>query len=132
MRRIVAAEKARVDDDAAHHAARAEAHDREVVSGRPLAAALPAVHPLATVGVLVLLPHRRVRLEQIFLLREIVVRRVEHGAAEALRREIERVAKIGHRRIPPPPGSPVWRPSVPPFWPAEFVCFPAAVNGGPK
>src|SRR3954454_21817291 len=56
VRRIVAAEEGRVDDHAAHDAAQSEPDDREVVAGGPLAAALPTVHPLAAIGVLVLLP----------------------------------------------------------------------------
>jgi hypothetical protein len=60
------------------------------VAGHALAAALPAVHPLAAVGVLVLFPDGFVRLEQVLLLGEEVVVRVEHGAAEALGGEVGR------------------------------------------
>ena len=96
---IVAAEEARVDDHAAHDASYAESQDREVVSGHALAAALPPVHPLPAVRVLVFLPDGRMRLDEIFFLGEEVVVRVEHRAAEALGGEIELVAEIHARSV---------------------------------
>ena len=73
---------------------RAETDDGEVVAGHALAAALPAIHPLAAVGVLVLFPDRLRGLEQVLLLGEEVVVRVEHAAAEAFGGEIEEVAEV--------------------------------------
>src|SRR5437016_13228974 len=104
---IVAAKEAGVDNGALDHAGRAEADDREVVARRALAAALPAVHPFAAVGVLVLLPDRRGRFEEILLFREVVVGRVEHRAAEAFGSEIDQIAEVSHC----PVGAPMCAPS---------------------
>src|SRR4051812_35533265 len=96
VRRIVAAEERRIDDHAAHDATQSEADDREVVAGRALAAAFPTVHPLAAVRVLVLLPDGLRGPQKVFLFREVVIRRVEHGAAEAFGGEVEEVSEVGH------------------------------------
>jgi hypothetical protein len=80
---VVAAEEGGVDDDAAQHAGQTELDDARVVARRAAPAALPAVHPLAAVGVLVLAPDRGLGLEQVLLLGEEVVVGPQHGAAEA-------------------------------------------------
>jgi len=64
------------------------------VTGSALAAAFPAVHPLAAVGVLMLFPHRRRRFDQILFLGKEVVGGVEHRAAESFGGEIEQFAKV--------------------------------------
>src|SRR5216684_5891744 len=102
MRRKVTAKERRIDHNAANHTANAEADDGEVMAGSALAATLPAVHPLAAVGVLVFLPDRLDGTEEVFLFSEIIVGRVENGAAEALGGEVESLAKITHRRIHSP------------------------------
>src|SRR5205814_4353766 len=96
-----------------HHAGSAESEDGEVVSGSALAAALPAVHPFAAIGVVVLFPYRRVWLEEIFFLGEEIVGRIEHRTAEPLGREIDQIAEVSHVPIASPmcaPSSHTFRP----------------------
>jgi hypothetical protein len=64
-----------------------------VVAGHPLAAALPAVHPLAALGVLVLDEHAPPRLEQVFLLGEKVVAGRQRPPADALGGQINQPRK---------------------------------------
>jgi hypothetical protein len=59
-------------------------------------AALPAIHPLAAIGVLVLFPHRLRGMEEVFLLREVIVCRIQNRPAEALGGKVERVAEVAH------------------------------------
>ena len=53
MFRIVATKEAGVDDDAANDARQAESDDAPVKAGCTTPATLPAIHPLATIGVFV-------------------------------------------------------------------------------
>ena len=91
----VAAEEGGVDDDAADHARHAEPDDAPVVRVGPVAAParLPAVHPLAAIGVLALAPDRRGGLEQVLLRGEELVVGRDDRAAEALRREIDQLGE---------------------------------------
>ena len=94
--RIVAGEERGVDDDAAHDAAARRGGRCTSRAPRPelaAAARLPAVHPLAAIGVLALAPHRRRRLDQVLLRREELVVGGDDRAAEAFRREIDEIEK---------------------------------------
>ena len=63
--RVVAEEVTCVDVDAGELAGNAELHDGGVVAGMTATARLPAVHPLAAVGVAVCVPHRRMGLHEV-------------------------------------------------------------------
>ena len=91
---IVATEEACIDYDAANDAGQAETNDAPIEAGCAAAAALPAIHPLATIGVLALDKYRRTRLEQVLLGREEVVIRHQHRATNALRRQIDQISKL--------------------------------------
>ena len=114
----------------------AEADDGEVVAGHALAPALPAVHPLAAVGVLVLFPDRLGRLEEVFFLGEEVVVGVKHAAAEALGGEVEKIAEAGTRgrasrlNLPWPP----WleRSRSARHLPARLLAAPAPTSPSPR
>ena len=93
---IVAAKETRVDNDSANHAGRTEAKDREVMSGNALAPRFPPIHPLPPVRVLMFLPHRGGRLDEVLLLGEEVVVRVKHGTAQALGGEVDEVGESSH------------------------------------
>src|SRR5262249_11125043 len=75
-------------------ATRAETNHAPIV--RPIVAPaprLPAVHPLAAIGVLALDPLGRRWFDQAFLGREELVVRSDHGGAETLRGEIDQILK---------------------------------------
>jgi hypothetical protein len=95
--RVVSAEEGGVHHHPADDAGEAEADEAEVVAGGAAAARLPAVHPFAAVGVLVLEEDRGLRLEQVLLLGEEVVVGPDHGASEALGGEIDELGE-GSRR----------------------------------
>ena len=63
-------------------------------AGTAAAARLPAVHPLAAIGVLAGNEDGRVGLDEVFLLREEIVVRREHRAAELFRREVDELSEI--------------------------------------
>jgi hypothetical protein len=86
---VVAAEVRGIDDDAADLARQAEADDAPVITGLAAAAGLPAVHPFAAVGVFVLLPHGRVRAQEVVLLGEELVVAEDRGAAVFLGGEVD-------------------------------------------
>ena len=100
VRRKVAAEERRVDDDRVNHAGLAEPDDAPVVAGRAPAARLPAVHPLPAIGVLVRNEYRRRRLEQVLLPGEELVVGGDGLAAEAGGGEIEEVGQFTHCGCP--------------------------------
>ena len=95
--RVVALEVARVDDDAVDRAGKAQADQAPVVSRRAPAPRLPAVHPLAPVGVLVLAEDRPLGLDEVLLAGEELVVGGDRRAAQALRSEIRKVGESGHR-----------------------------------
>ena len=53
MFRVVAAKVACIDHDAANDSRKAETNDAPIKPGRASPPALPSIHPLATIGVLV-------------------------------------------------------------------------------
>ena len=105
---VVAAEVGGVDDDAARHAGQAEADDRPVVPRLAAAPRLPAVHPLADDGVPPLDEDGGRGFQEVLLGREEFVVRRQHGAAQALRREVHEVGEVDrrHRRTGRPIGGP--------------------------
>ncbi len=94
---IVAAEERGVDDHAAHDPRGAQAQDAPVVARFAPAPGLPAVHPLAAIGVLALAPHRGRLLDQVLLGREEVVVGGEDGAAQSFGGEVRKRQEVGHR-----------------------------------
>src|SRR5947209_20602911 len=101
LSRIVAAEISGVDHDAGDGAGQAQADDADIASGRAAAACLPAVHPLAVVGVLMLAPLGGVRPEQIFLGGEELVVGPHGPAAQRLAGQIGKVGEVTHNSFPP-------------------------------
>src|SRR6266702_961793 len=120
---IVAAEEAGVDDDAADDAGNAKANRGVIVSGSALAAALPAVHPLAAVGVLRLAPDRLGLFDEVLFFGEEVVGGVEHRAAEALRGEVGKLAEVHRTHCP------IGAPSA--FTPRTYVAFTTPCSSWP-
>src|ERR1700752_46827 len=100
MFRVVATEEACIDEDAANDAGRTEPDDAPVKAGCTPPAAFPAIHPLATIGVLIRNKDRRTRPEQILLGRKKVIIRHEHRPTQPLRRQIDQFSKfhISHKK----------------------------------
>ena len=92
---LVADEVVRVDVEADDRAGRAELQHAPVVAGAALAAALPAVHPLAAVGELALDEDAAPGLDQVVGAGEEVVAGAERLAAEAERGEIDQAGERG-------------------------------------
>ncbi len=67
LRRVVARKKTRIDVEPVNHPGNTEAYDAVIVPGLALAAAFPAVHPLAVVIVAVFDEHRFGRVDQALL-----------------------------------------------------------------
>ena len=88
---VVPPEEARVDDDPAHDAGQAETDEAPVVAGAAAAPGLPAVHPFAAIGVLVLTPLRRCRAQERLLRREELVVRQQHRATQPLGGEVDQL-----------------------------------------
>src|SRR5207302_10636800 len=104
--RIVAFEMRRLDVDAADESGGAAAADAPVVGlGARLAQPprLPAVHPLAAVGVLCLDPDRCAVFDQVVLRCEEVVVRSDDDGAEAFAGEIDEILKRGAHSSRPAP-----------------------------
>jgi hypothetical protein len=93
--RVVAAEERGVDDHAVHDARDPEPHDRVVVTRLAAAAGLPAVVDLPAVPERPGREHRRLRPDQVLLLREQLVAGGDHAAAEPPRREVGQVGDVG-------------------------------------
>ena len=94
-RRVVAGEVAGVDVEAANDAGRGEPDDGVVMAGAALAAALPAIHPLAVVVVFVGDEDRRRVGEHAPDLGEEIVGGEQRLGAEAGRGEVDGVAGEG-------------------------------------
>jgi len=94
MFRVVATEKACVDDDATNDAWKTESNDAPVKPRRPASSALPTIHPLATIGVFVRDKNRRTGLQQILLGRKKIIIRHNNRATQSLRRKIDQFSKI--------------------------------------
>ena len=97
-RRAVADEEVRVDVEADDRARRAQLQHAPVVAGAALAAALPAVHPLAAVGELALDEDAAPGLDQVVGAGEEVVAGAEHLAAESEGGEIDQAGERGSSR----------------------------------
>src|SRR5205085_8615187 len=76
-------------------AAQSELHHTPVVPGCAATAALPAVHPLAAVGVFVRNENAATGFEEIFLLREELVVSHQRLPSDALRRQIDQAGGCG-------------------------------------
>src|SRR5207237_10070570 len=88
------------DYDAADHARHAEPDHAPVVARVPAAPGLPAVHPLAAIGIDVVLPLGGARAQEVLLVGEELVVARDRGATEILAREIGQLEKIGHSSAP--------------------------------
>ena len=94
--RIIAGEKRGMNVDPAGNAACAQPDDAPVVRVRAEVAAparLPAIHPLAALGVFALAPDRSRRLDQVLLRRKELVVRGDDRPAEAFRGKVDQVEK---------------------------------------
>src|ERR1043165_3771347 len=91
---IVATEETGVDDDPANNAWEAESNDAPVEAGCSSPPAFPAIHPLATIGVLVRDKDWRTCLEQILFGGKKIIIRHQHRAPQPLRREIDQFSKV--------------------------------------
>jgi hypothetical protein len=119
--RIVSGEMAGVDIDRAQPPPAAEPEDRQVVTGPTLAAALPTIHPLAVVVVLVGNEDRWARVDHALLRGEKIIAGIDHLSAQAGLCQVEPATREGlglRRRLGPDHGL-AHRPLSPdPFLPA--------------
>src|ERR1043165_7446716 len=96
---VVAAEEARVDNDATHDTWESETNDAPVEAWRAASAALPPIHPLTSIAILALNKHRRTGPQQILLGRKEIIIRDEHRPTHALGCKIYKLSKIhSHKR----------------------------------
>jgi hypothetical protein len=93
---VVPQEVVGVDVRAADDPANAQLDETEVMSGSALAPALPAVHPLAAIGVLVRNEHPATGLEQILFGCEELVTGRQRQATDTLAGQIDHFGKIAH------------------------------------
>src|SRR5712691_9250636 len=96
--RMVPPEMIRVHRDGTDQAGDAQTNDAPVVPRLAPPPRLPAVHPLAALGVLALDAYAAPRLEQVLLRREELVVGGDRPAAEPLGGEIHEARAPGHTR----------------------------------
>src|SRR5262249_29100347 len=98
-------------------------------------AGLPAVHPFAAIGVLVLLPHRCGVADEVFLLGEELVVACDRRTAECIGREIgkreegRRAVGVGHTSVPRSVAVTVPRAAI--SSPRRYVAWTAPRNSSP-
>src|SRR5690606_4206835 len=93
VRRVVAGEIAGVDVEAANAAGHGKPDHRMVMAGHALAAALPAVHPLAVLVIDAFLPESRLVGEHARQRREEIVGDEKPPGAKAGRGEVDRAIR---------------------------------------
>src|SRR3989442_2043893 len=93
---MIAEEMIRIDIDLPDDAGETEPDDAPVVTGRPPPPGLPAVHPLAAVGVFVRNKHSPPGLDEVFFRSKELIIRQEDAAARTPRRKID---KPGRRTV---------------------------------
>jgi hypothetical protein len=98
---VIPEEVIRIDVDLPDDAAQSQLNNAPVMSGRAAAARLPAVHPLAAVGVLVGNKDPATGLQEVFLLGEELVVREKREAADAGCSEIDETGGGRNRWISP-------------------------------
>jgi hypothetical protein len=79
----------RLDVDAARDTRDTESNDAPIVARTAAAAGLPAIHPLAALGVIALAPPRCVGPDQVLLGRKELVVSGNDGSAQALGRQVD-------------------------------------------
>jgi hypothetical protein len=89
----------RIDINLFDDAAQSKLHDAPIVSGCPAAPCFPAVHPFATVGILVRDENSATGFEEVFFLSEEFVVREEHGTTQSLGGEIDEAGGSGFARV---------------------------------
>jgi hypothetical protein len=83
----------RVDVDLFNHTAQSQLNDTPIIPGRTAAAALPSVHPLTAIGVLIGNENAAAKFEQILLLREELIVRQNRDAADTCGRQIDKTCR---------------------------------------
>ena len=97
MRRVVAGEMAGIDIESMDMAGHCQTDDRPVMTRNALAAALPAIHPLAVFIIFARQEDRRVVLQHAGQRREEIIRGIKAACAKTRRGEIDRaLGKIGN------------------------------------
>ena len=87
---MIAEEVIRIDVDLFDDAAQSQLNDTPIMSRSASAAALPSVHPFATVGIFIGNEDSATGLQEILLLREELIVREHRDAADACRCQINK------------------------------------------
>ena len=96
MLRIVALEKARIDNQTANNSRQSQANDAPVVARRASPPRFPPIHPLAAIGEFALDENGLRFLQQIFFGREKVVVSFNDRAAQPFGGKIGKLQEVFH------------------------------------